>query len=301
MWGNTPVLVAAQYSQPDILRFLIESGADVTISNDSGATALLYTCMEGQTELVPLLLSKGAVVEPVPARVYNSKTDCHTRLTPLLAAATNGHVEVVRLLLAAGADCNRAVAPALTTMGLNEQDSCSDVPPPSDSIGPPSSTTMSSEANGTTPLLAASAGGHTETVKVLVEHGADLASTDGWGNTALLLAVATAKSSECSQAILSSLAQHPPPHVIINQPSRMLLTPLHAACENGMLDTALELIKMGADLEAKTRIGETSLMKACQKGDGNLDVVRALINHGADVLSRDNRGKTALDVAQRSK
>ena len=109
MWGNTPLLVAAQYNHSEVAKLLIQVGADVTVVNDSGATALLYCCLEGQTELVDLLLSKDAVVEPPPARVYNSQCESHIRLTPLLAAAINGRTQIVSLLLEAGADPNRAI------------------------------------------------------------------------------------------------------------------------------------------------------------------------------------------------
>jgi uncharacterized protein len=115
MWGNTPLILAAQYNAPALVQALLDSGANVTITNESSATALHFACLEGMDDAILAgLLSRGAPVDPAPARMYNSKTDCHTRMTPLLAAAANGHLNAVRRLLEAGASIDRSILPALS-------------------------------------------------------------------------------------------------------------------------------------------------------------------------------------------
>lgn len=58
------------------------------------------------------------------------------------------------------------------------------------------------------------------------------------------------------------------------------------------LTRAFELHEQGADLDAKDGKGWTSLMRASNKGLG--DVALALIEKGADLDAQDNKGKTAL-------
>lgn len=47
MWGNTPLIAAAQYGHLEVARLLVEKfGADVRRANRCGATALLFACAE---------------------------------------------------------------------------------------------------------------------------------------------------------------------------------------------------------------------------------------------------------------
>lgn len=124
LWGNTPAILAAQYAREDILLVLMESGADVSVANEAGATPLLFASMEGFVPAtIKRILALGAPADPAPARVYNTRTDSHARLTPLLAAATNGNLEAVRVLLEAGVQKDRAV---LATITFTEHQDASD-------------------------------------------------------------------------------------------------------------------------------------------------------------------------------
>ena len=112
MWGNTPLIVAAQYGHNVLALRLIERGADAHVRNERGATPLLHACVEGLADVVEVLLRAGAVAEPrSPGVVYNSspEIDAPMRLTPLLAATTNGHLVITHMLLDAGADPGRAI------------------------------------------------------------------------------------------------------------------------------------------------------------------------------------------------
>jgi ankyrin repeat protein len=65
----------------------------------------------------------------------------------------------------------------------------------------------------------------------------------------------------------------------INAKSRAGQTPLHMACGIGMLDIIEFLLAHGADVNAKTDNGGTPLSLA--KENDHTDVVELLRNHGA--------------------
>ena len=104
MWENTPLLVACHYGHTACALMLLERGADATASNEAGATALLFACVESMSEVTAQLLARPAVlVEPSAASVYTRSTDESTARTPLQSAAENGFRQGVDGLLARGA------------------------------------------------------------------------------------------------------------------------------------------------------------------------------------------------------
>ena len=70
------------------------------------------------------------------------------------------------------------------------------------------------------------------------------------------------------------------------------ITALIEAVSCGMLDVVKCLAEHGADLEAKDKYGNTALMKAAYKGQ--LDVVKCFVELGADLEAKDKDGRTAL-------
>jgi ankyrin repeat protein len=96
--GSTPLLWAAHSSNLDIARALIAAKAAVDVPNDFGVTPLLAASRNGDAPMVELLLRAGAD----PKRSHPEGE------TPLLSAARAGSVPAVRLLLARGVDVNHA-------------------------------------------------------------------------------------------------------------------------------------------------------------------------------------------------
>lgn len=73
---------------------LLDKGTDVNAANSYGGTALAFACDRGHTEVVKLLLERGA----------NPNTqDTFYKLSPVAWAAQRGYVEIVKLLLDRGA------------------------------------------------------------------------------------------------------------------------------------------------------------------------------------------------------
>ena len=53
--GLTPLMFAARYNKVDILKYLLENGADKTIKDDKGKTALKYAELSNSTEALNFL------------------------------------------------------------------------------------------------------------------------------------------------------------------------------------------------------------------------------------------------------
>ncbi len=95
--GVSSLMVACQWNQTEVVRFLLENGADVRHQeSSSGRDALMYSCFSGNPELVELILNNGAMIDA---------TDAMGR-SALMIAASVGKAESVRVLLQTGANAD---------------------------------------------------------------------------------------------------------------------------------------------------------------------------------------------------
>jgi len=158
--GSTPLLIAAaDDGASEVVKLLLERGADILASDESHETALNQAAYANDLATVKLLLRKGADV--------NAKDVAGE--TPLMNAAAEGNPEMVRMLLAHGADVNSV---SNKEVGLNVKN------------GP--------IALGLhTPLIMAAAYAGLDTIQVLLDHGAKVNVQDTRGMTPLMLAVAS--------------------------------------------------------------------------------------------------------------
>jgi hypothetical protein len=101
----TPLMRAAQTGQAEAFRALVEAGADLHAIGMCQTDVLEMAAEGGNVEIVRFLLDKGM---PLEGHWQPRSQEAHREghITPLTCAAMEGHVEVVRLLLRAGADRN---------------------------------------------------------------------------------------------------------------------------------------------------------------------------------------------------
>jgi len=92
----TPLIEAASNGFVDIVKLLLQHGANVNAQSSVGHTSLHRACSSGYDDVVELLIQHNANLE-------HQNENGHT---PLMDAASNGHVKVAKLLLDAGAGIN---------------------------------------------------------------------------------------------------------------------------------------------------------------------------------------------------
>ena len=159
--GRTPLLIAASSNGGgESVRLLLQKGAKIAVTDGIGMTPLTAAALVNDTEVVKLLVAKGAPVEVPSAN--------GAATTPLMAAATNGNLEAVRLLLAHGATPN-----AVSIDSANKVKN-----------GPIAFGRM-------TALHFAVLSGNADVVQQLITAGADIDRLDVRGMTPLMMAIAT--------------------------------------------------------------------------------------------------------------
>uniref|UniRef100_A0A8D8UUR8 Ankyrin repeat and KH domain-containing protein 1 n=1 Tax=Cacopsylla melanoneura TaxID=428564 RepID=A0A8D8UUR8_9HEMI len=126
--ASTPLMEAAQEGHLELVRYLLDAGAQVHAKTQTGDTALTYACENGHTDVADLLLSYGA----------NLEHESEGGRTPLMKACRAGHLCTVQFLISKNADVNRQTS-----------------------------------SNDHTPLSLACAGGHLNVVQLLLAHNAD--------------------------------------------------------------------------------------------------------------------------------
>ena len=109
--GQTALGWCCYRGKTDMVKLLVDNGADVNHQDDDGRTPLHWAARKGHLAIVALLLEEGADV--------NVRSLAKGE-TPLHKAAAQGHVPVVRRLLQAGADKAVKNCDGLTPLQVTE-------------------------------------------------------------------------------------------------------------------------------------------------------------------------------------
>jgi ankyrin repeat protein len=322
--GTTPLMVAVGRPQAESVRLLLDAGAKPdTRDNESRQTALMIAVRENNAAAVRLLLDHGADVNAAtrvgktparrppgagggshglgivrsgwPDRGYQEATP--GGMMPLLYAARDGHTEIARMLITAGAKVN---AP---------------------------------DANKITPLLMAITNNQPDTADLLIENGAEINTSDFWGRTPLWAAVEMrdieyGRGGEHNldrERLLHQIrtlldrGANPNARTAEVPPTRRFLlglgdlswvdfteqTPFLRAALSGDLAVMKLLLEKGADPNIPTASGTTALMAAAgvnwvvaqtftEDLATQLDAVKLCLEKGADVNAANSMGLTAV-------
>lgn len=279
---------------------LLDAGADV---NGYGCSPLLLAIQSKQCkQLVPILLDAGADIN----RFSHTNFDTGGRISPLIAAATEGDIRLVELLLAMGADVNAAFEITALEMAISRGHL--EIIEVLLSAGAFPNTVS---AHGTVldgPVI----GDDVELVKILLSRGVnvnqyfpqDSSSDVAWVSNALPLTAISGNLVmaqlllDAGAAVDASLMDYK--EVTYKDPDDELgRTALLSAIGEGEDELTALLLRAGANVNARPQPfgGRTALQAAAKRG--NMELVQTLLDMGAKVNdpAHADSGRTALQAA----
>ena len=103
---STELMVASQNGDVEVVKMLLNKGADVNSKTSDGITALIWATLNGHIEVVKMLIDKGA----------NVNANEGNGMTALIYASDKGYLDVVQSLLYKGADVNAKLSDGNTAL-----------------------------------------------------------------------------------------------------------------------------------------------------------------------------------------
>ncbi|MBN2356421.1 ankyrin repeat domain-containing protein [candidate division KSB1 bacterium] len=237
---SLPLLIISAQQNWEIVKLLVQYGADVNCTDASGNTPLHNAAMFNQIETAKILKEKGAQIDK-----RNDKG-----ILPLHIAASQGSSQIIDILLDPGSES--AIADHERILGQMRH-----YGPRRDRYSPDLLT-----PDGSTPLWIAASQGHYEVVVNLLKRGASIEALERrsyGGVTPLWIASQNGKTKIVKELVDSGA------NLEATRPANGY-TPLHTAVEQGHIDIVEYLLKNGASVDSKSSDGKTPLDIAHEKG-----------------------------------
>lgn len=302
--GRTPLHLAAQRGQEEIVRLLLKEGADVDARNTAdSATPLHFAAENGHLSIVRLLVDAGSPLEAADNVHEGAPLRWATSISRF-------HLEVAEFLLASGASHDLFTATAMND-GAAVRKLLGDSPELLNA-------TLSEFEYHEPAMHLAARRGCCDAIRELATAGADLDLLNWWGLTALavaqvhgrrevidlLLALGTepdlglaVTTADCEAA--RSFAEQLP-EGLTKSPYRKLI---HYFSQRGDRDAVECLVALGADVDARLSMPglgakEVVPLHAAAAFD-HREVIRCLVHGGADLRAMDGTWKaTPLQWAE---
>ncbi|KAG8454047.1 hypothetical protein GDO86_000617 [Hymenochirus boettgeri] len=295
--------MASQENHIDVVKYLLESGANQSTATEDGFTPLAVALQQGHNQVVAILLendTKGKVRLPalhIAARKddtksaalllqndHNADVQSKSGFTPLHIAAHYGNVNVATLLLNRGAAVDFTARNGITPLHVaSKRGNTNMVKLLLDRGGQIDAKTR----DGLTPLHCAARSGHDPAVELLLERGAPLLARTKNGLSPLHMA-AQGDHVECVKHLL----QHKAP---VDDVTLDYLTSLHVAAHCGHYRVTKLLLDKRANPNARALNGFTPLHIACKKN--RIKVMELLVKYGASIQAITESGLTPIHVA----
>jgi len=249
--------------------------------------SVLQTIQKGDSKTLERLLGLGE---------SPTGSDETTGESFLTITAFRGDLEMVQLLLAAGADPNFLGTTAWPLDSAAGQGHAAIV----EALLFSDADVDSLDEDSGTALMSATAAGHLEIVEMLLEAGADPRRKDRYGKRPIVYAaekghrelvnvlatVSTANDKRQAEFLLKLAEQGPPTEAALA---------FHEAADKGDLESVKKYLNAGGDVDAMTEGGETAFMAAALRG--HVDILKELATHGANVNHLDGTGTYSLIYA----
>jgi cytohesin len=171
--GRTPLSWAARWGHTDAMEALLRAGAEPERTDEIGLTPLHRAALNGRGKAVEILLAR----EPFLDDNFNDWA-----ASPLSCAARSGHLEVVEMLLRAGADTEVQDGEGRTVLMVA---ACEGHGPVVEALIAAGADLEMIDDEGRTALHRAAEEGHAEVVEVLLRLGADARAADAHGRAPL--------------------------------------------------------------------------------------------------------------------
>ncbi len=327
---HTPALVSAARCQQnlDVIRLLIERGANVNAKDKDGNTALMMAVKNGYLDKIQLLIANGADVNARDNKGSSVLMQNAADTAPLGFIERNANF--VQLLIESGADVNaidkdgktalmyaadrKEMGPHILTIGTGgislrrnigvtytgnfSFHSISKIINPEIEnsaayvialLLDAGANVNAKDLNGKTALMYAASTGNTDAIFILLYAGADEQLVDNSGWTALKWAIYN-NQMDAASALKDAESWLA---VIAKQQDDFI-----NAAGSGDLKSIRACIKAGVNIDAKNKYGFTALMYGTYYN--HPDIVRVLLENGANLNARDSYGRTALDLAEKS-
>ena len=241
--GTTPLSASIHHSSAEIALILLDADANPNARNKEGWTALMYAVYTGHSEAAKVLLDAGANLD-----VANNKG-----VTALMLSAHYGRPEIAQALLDGGANPNAM------------------------------------DNGGETAIRTAAYKGNADIVKMLLAAGANpnAANNDGW---TALIDVAVDNHPDIVRMLLAAGAN---PNVARNNGWTVLMY----TAQEGHPGIIKILLSGGANPDAMNKEGWTALNIAASKGQAS--VAKVLLECGASPDKRNKHGTNAWHWANR--
>jgi len=310
--GLSAVFTSAANGKTDVLKYLLESGANTELLNKAGDTPLMETSKRPLPESVKLLIEHKANVNAKGPRGH----------TALIYAGYNGQVENIKLLLAAGAEPNATAndgenSRPYSALDLAEQEGHPEAAEILKKAGVKPGSALADE------LVVASEAGQYEMVKALISKGAKVNSPDSHGAMALPTAVLF-RQTEIVKLLLDEGAD--PNGASYDANGSQLGLPLALAASQDDVEIVKLLLAKKANPNSTSFDGTTALAIATKRAqteivnvlksagavsgnekppqpsellfmavsEGKLENVKSLLEHGTNPNVYDSFGSTPL-------
>jgi ankyrin repeat protein len=321
--GVTPLMAIAAQGSAGAQDFIIEAlkkilsteelTAHINLLSFSGGSSVMFAAAGGHVEGTKQLLELGAEINAISWSKpgYSERLqkmieeglvqdeDPHVDgVTALHVAAQAGHLEVVELLLEAGADVSLLDDASRTPLVLAVQGNYGEVASALVKGGSdPNTPYVDDEGESHRLLFDAIMVENEEFALLLIEKGADLYHTDDKKVTTLLQAC----HRGLTDIVKAILEKHTASGKkgFIDDASEDGITPLIAASSEGHVECVKLLLGAKCDVNSKDKDGTNSVMAASARG--HLDVVAALMAAGGNVNDQNSDGHTALMFAYNGK